>query len=169
MATVRLDTNHGAITLTIDEVGAPNTAANFLQYVREGHYDGTIFHRVIRDFMIQGGGFTPGMKQKATRAPIAHEGKVSSAAGLRNTRGTIAMARTNEPHSASCQFFINVVDNGFLDFSQEGGNGWGYVVFGHVTEGMDVVDKIRAVPTTRSGFHNDVPRDDVVIERATVV
>jgi len=169
MALVCLHTTLGAITLDIDEAGAPRTATNFLQYVRDGHYDGTIFHRVIRDFMIQGGGFLPGMKQKPGRAPIEHEGKASSAAGLRNNRGTIAMARTNEPHSASCQFFINVVDNDFLNFTQEGGNGWGYVVFGRVSEGMDVVDRIRTVSTTRSGFHNDVPIEDVVIERAIVI
>ncbi len=119
--------------------------------------------------MIQGGGFTSGMKQKTTRAPIAHEGAVSSAAGLRNVRGTAAMARTNDPHSASAQFFINVVDNAFLDFKQEGGNGWGYVVFGRVSSGMDVVDKIRAVATRRAGFHDDVPVEDVVIERASIV
>ncbi|MCX8097758.1 MAG: peptidylprolyl isomerase [Casimicrobiaceae bacterium] len=169
MARVRLQTSLGSITLEIDELGAPKTAANFLEYVRSGHYDGTIFHRVIRDFVIQGGGFTPGMHKKPTRPPIPHEGKVSSAAGLRNARGTIAMARTSEPHSASCQFFINVVDNAFLDFKEEASTGWGYVVFGRVVEGMDVVDRIRAVATTRVGPHNDVPVEDVVIERATVL
>lgn len=169
MATVTLSTNHGDITLDIDEVGAPKTAANFLQYVREGHYNGTIFHRVIKDFMIQGGGFEPGMKQKAVRAAIEHEGQVTSASGLKNSRGAIAMARTNDPHSATAQFFINTVDNGFLDFKAPSGQNWGYVAFGKVSAGMDVVDKIREVATGQAGFHGDVPRQDVVINSATIV
>jgi peptidyl-prolyl cis-trans isomerase B (cyclophilin B) len=167
MANVTLSTNHGDIAVFIDEANAPNTAANFLQYVRDGHYDGTIFHRVIKDFMIQGGGFEPGMKQKAVRAAIEHEGATTSAAGLKNARGTLAMARTNDPHSATAQFFINTVDNGFLDFKSASGNGWGYTVFGNVTSGMEVVDKIRAVATGQSGFHGDVPKQDVVITKAT--
>jgi peptidyl-prolyl cis-trans isomerase B (cyclophilin B) len=168
MATVTLNTNHGAITLDIDETNAPNTAANFLQYVRDKHYDGTIFHRVIANFMIQGGGMNPGMGQKPTRATIAHEGEATSKAGLKNNRGTIAMARTNDPHSASSQFFINVVDNDFLNFQAPQGNAWGYVVFGKVTAGMDVVDAIRKTPTRSSGFHQDVPAQDVVITSATI-
>ncbi len=168
MATVILNTNHGDITLDIDEVCAPKTAANFLSYVKSGHYDGTIFHRVIKDFMIQGGGFEPGMKQKAVGAPLEHEGVFSSAAGLKNTRGTLAMARTNDPHSATAQFFINTVDNDFLNFKAPSGNGWGYAVFGKVTGGMDVVEKIRAVPTGQSGFHGDVPKQDVMINKATI-
>ncbi|MGL4231895.1 MAG: peptidylprolyl isomerase [Casimicrobium sp.] len=168
MAQVTLTTNHGNITLDIDEVGAPKTAANFLQYVREGHYDGTIFHRVIKDFMIQGGGFEPGMKQKAVREAIEHEGQVTSASGLKNTRGTVAMARTNDPHSATAQFFINTVDNGFLDFKAPSGQNWGYAVFGKVVDGLDVVEKIRGVATGQSGFHGDVPKQDVVITKAVI-
>jgi peptidyl-prolyl cis-trans isomerase B (cyclophilin B) len=168
MATVQLETNHGTITLDIDEVNAPATAANFLQYVRDGHYDGTIFHRVIPNFMIQGGGFAAGMHQKPTRANIAHEGVKTSAAGLVNNRGTVAMARTNDPHSASSQFFINTVDNDFLNFSAPSGNAWGYAVFGKVSAGMDVVDAIRKVATRSSGFHQDVPAQDVVIVKASV-
>jgi peptidyl-prolyl cis-trans isomerase B (cyclophilin B) len=168
MAQVTLSTNHGDIVLSIDEVGAPNTAKNFLKYVREGHYDGTIFHRVIKDFMIQGGGFEPGMKQKAVGAPIEHEGQLSSAAGLKNTRGTVAMARTNDPHSATAQFFINTVDNDFLNYRNPTAQGFGYVVFGHVTAGMDVVEKIREVPTGQAGFHGDVPKQDVMIQKAIV-
>jgi peptidyl-prolyl cis-trans isomerase B (cyclophilin B) len=163
MATVTLTTNHGDITLNIDEVGAPNTAKNFLQYVRDGHYDGTIFHRVIKDFMIQGG-----MKQKPVREAIAHEGQLSSAAGLKNMRGTVAMARTNDPNSATAQFFINTVDNDFLNYRNPTPQGYGYVVFGNVTAGMDVVEKIRGVATGQSGFHGDVPKQDVVITKAVV-
>jgi peptidyl-prolyl cis-trans isomerase B (cyclophilin B) len=169
MAQVTLTTNHGDIVLSIDETGAPNTAKNFLQYARNGHYDGTIFHRVIKDFMIQGGGFEPGMKQKAVGAPIEHEGQLSSAAGLKNARGTVAMARTNDPHSATAQFFINTVDNDFLNYRNPTPQGFGYVVFGKVTSGMDVVDKIREVPTGQAGFHGDVPKQDVMIQKATVV
>jgi peptidyl-prolyl cis-trans isomerase B (cyclophilin B) len=169
MANVTLTTNHGDITLFIDEANAPKTAANFLSYVKSGHYDGTIFHRVIKDFMVQCGGFEPGMKQKAVGAPLEHEGVATSAAGLKNDRGTIAMARTNDPHSATAQFFINTVDNDFLNFKAPSGNGWGYTVFGKVTGGMDVVEKIRGVPTGQSGFHGDVPKQDVVITKAVVV
>jgi peptidyl-prolyl cis-trans isomerase B (cyclophilin B) len=168
MANVILTTTHGDITLFIDEVKAPLSAANFLQYVRDGHYDGTIFHRVIKDFMIQGGGFEPGMKQKAVRAPVQHEGVATSAAGLKNDRGTVAMARTNDPHSATAQFFINTVDNDFLNFKSPSGNGWGYTVFGNVTAGMDVVEKLRNVPTGQSGFHGDVPKQDVMITKAVI-
>ena len=162
---VKLHTNHGVITLELDTERAPQTVANFLSYVESGHYDGTIFHRVIGNFMIQGGGFAPGMKQKDCKAPIENE----AANGLKNKRGTVAMARTNDPHSATAQFFINVVDNDFLDFKSPMGQGWGYCVFGEVTEGMDVVDAIRGVRTGSKGFHQDVPVEDVVIEKAEVV
>ena len=165
MTQVRLVTNHGDIVLALDDENAPATVANFLQYVRDKHYDDTIFHRVIDGFMIQGGGFAPGMQQKKTRAPIAHEG----ANGLRNKRYTVAMARTGDPHSASAQFFINVGDNAFLDFKSPGGNGWGYTVFGKVVEGKDVVDKIKGVATARSGHHENVPTSDVVIKSAELV
>jgi peptidyl-prolyl cis-trans isomerase B (cyclophilin B) len=162
---VILHTNHGDIGIELDADSAPKTVENFLQYARDGHYDNTLFHRVIGNFMIQGGGMEPGMKQKPTRAPVANE----AANGLKNKRYTVAMARTNDPHSATAQFFINVADNDFLDFKSPGGNGWGYCVFGKVVQGQDVVDKIKAVPTGSSGFHQDVPRDDVVIVRAEVV
>jgi peptidyl-prolyl cis-trans isomerase B (cyclophilin B) len=160
---VKLHTNHGVITLEVDAERAPQTVANFLAYVEAGHYDNTIFHRVIGNFMIQGGGFEPGMKQKDTRAPIKNE----AGNGLSNTVGTIAMARTSDPHSATAQFFINVNDNLFLD-KEQSQDGWGYCVFGRVIEGMDVVNKIKGVATGRSGFHQDVPKEDVVIERAEV-
>ncbi|MCQ9373987.1 peptidylprolyl isomerase [Methyloversatilis sp. XJ19-13] len=160
---VKLHTNHGVITLELDAEKAPQTVANFLAYVEAGHYNNTIFHRVIGNFMIQGGGFEPGMKQKDTQAPIKNE----SANGLSNTVGTVAMARTSDPHSASSQFFINVGNNLFLDKDQAQ-DGWGYCVFGRVSEGMDVVEKIKAVRTGRSGFHQDVPVEDVLIERAEV-
>ena len=160
---VKLHTNHGVITLELDAEKAPQTVANFLAYVEAGHYDNTIFHRVIGNFMIQGGGFEPGMKQKDTRAPIKNE----AGNGLSNTVGTIAMARTSDPHSATAQFFINVNDNLFLD-KEQSQDGWGYCVFGRVIEGMDVVNKIKGVATGRSGFHQDVPKEDVVIERAEV-
>ena len=162
---VKLQTNLGTITLELDAEKAPKTVENFLAYVKAGHYDNTIFHRVIKNFMIQGGGFEPGMQQKPTNAPIENE----AANGLKNKRGTIAMARTNDPHSATAQFFINVVDNDFLDFKSPSGSGWGYCVFGQVVEGMDVVDQIKAVRTGSKGFHQDVPVDDVVIEKAEVV
>jgi peptidyl-prolyl cis-trans isomerase B (cyclophilin B) len=160
---IKLHTNHGVIALELDAEKAPATVANFIAYAEAGHYDNTIFHRVINGFMIQGGGFEPGMKQKSTREPIENEAKN----GLRNERGTIAMARTSDPHSASAQFFINVADNDFLD-NDKCQDGWGYCVFGRVADGMDVVDKIKNVKTSRSGFHQDVPVEDVVIERAEV-
>ncbi len=162
---IKLTTNHGVIMLDLNTEKAPKTVANFLAYVEAGHYDNTVFHRVIKNFMIQGGGFEPDMKQKPCKAPIENE----AANGLRNKRGSIAMARTGEPHSATAQFFINVVDNDFLDFKAPSGQGWGYCVFGEVSEGIDVVDKIRAVRTGNKGFHQDMPVDDVIIEKAEVV
>jgi peptidyl-prolyl cis-trans isomerase B (cyclophilin B) len=162
---VRLTTNHGPIVLELEDDDAPATVANFLQYVRDGHYDNTLFHRVIDGFMIQGGGFSPGMSQKPTRAPVANE----AGNGLKNKRHTVAMARTSEPHSATAQFFINVGDNDFLDYKGPSPQGWGYCVFGKVVEGGDVVDRIKGVATARSGFHQDVPREDVVITRAEVL
>lgn len=161
---VRLHTNFGVIGIELDSVKAPKSTENFLAYVQSGHYDNTIFHRVINGFMIQGGGFAPGMQQKPTRAPIDNEANN----GLRNTKYTVAMARTSDPHSATAQFFINVADNDFLNHTSPSGQGWGYCVFGKVTEGTDVVDKIRAVRTTRAGGHQDVPETDVIIERAEV-
>ena len=162
---IKLHTNHGVITLKLFADKAPATAANFEQYVKDGHYDGTIFHRVIGNFMIQGGGFEPGMKQKSTRAPIKNEANN----GLSNKVGTIAMARTMDPHSASAQFFINVSDNSFLDHTAPTTQGWGYAVFGEVVEGMDVVNKIKGVATGNRSGHGDVPLDDVIIEKAVVV
>ena len=162
---IKLTTNHGVITLELDAEKAPKTVANFTAYVEAGHYDGTIFHRVIDGFMIQGGGMSAGMKEKGTNAPIENE----AGNGLKNDRGTVAMARTNDPHSATAQFFINVKDNDFLNFRAPSGSGWGYCVFGKVVEGMDVVDKIRAVKTGNKGFHQDVPVEDVVIEKAEIV
>lgn len=161
---VILKTNYGDITIELDFEKAPKTAENFVQYVKEGFYDGTIFHRVINNFMIQGGGFEPGMKQKATRDPIENEADN----GLANDSGTIAMARTMDPHSASAQFFINVKDNDFLNHSAKTAQGWGYAVFGKVTDGMDVVDKIKAVATTMAAGHQDVPAEDVIINSAVV-
>jgi peptidyl-prolyl cis-trans isomerase B (cyclophilin B) len=166
---IKLTTNHGAITLELDAEKAPKTVANFLSYVESGHYDGTIFHRVIGNFMIQGGGMGVGMKEKETLAPIENEAAMSSKAGLKNDRYTVAMARTNDPHSATAQFFINVADNDFLNHRAPSGQGWGYCVFGRVVDGMDVVDKIKGVKTGNKGFHQDVPVDDVVIEKAEVV
>ncbi|HOB66869.1 peptidylprolyl isomerase [Ottowia sp.] len=157
--------DRGVITLELDEAKAPKSVANFLAYVNAGHYDNTVFHRVIKNFMIQGGGFEPGMKQKPTQAPITNEADN----GLKNAPYTVAMARTSDPHSATAQFFINTVDNDFLNFKAPSAQGWGYAVFGKVVSGQDVVDAIRAVPTTRKGFHDDVPRDDVVIEKAVTV
>jgi peptidyl-prolyl cis-trans isomerase B (cyclophilin B) len=162
---VKLHTNFGVITLELDEARAPESAKNFLEYVRSGHYANTVFHRVIDGFMVQGGGFEPGMKQKPTRAPVKNEAQN----GLKNTRYTVAMARTSEPHSATAQFFINVNDNGFLDHTAPNPQGWGYCVFGRVTEGTDVVDRIKAVKTGRRGMHQDVPAEDVIIERAEVI
>lgn len=164
---IKLHTNFGVIGIEVDTVNTPKTAQNFIDYVQSGHYDGTIFHRVIDGFMVQGGGFLPGMEQKETKAPIENEAKQGIAAGLKNTIGTLAMARTSDPHSASAQFFINVGNNDFLDYP--GQDGWGYAVFGKVVEGMDVVEKIKGVPTGRNGFHRDVPAQDVVIERAEIV
>ncbi|KAA0264387.1 peptidylprolyl isomerase B [Hafnia alvei] len=161
---VTFHTNHGDIVIKTFDDKAPATVANFLEYCREGFYDNTIFHRVINSFMIQGGGFESGMKQKETKAPIKNEANN----GLKNTRGTLAMARTNDPHSATAQFFINVVDNDFLNFRSERPDGWGYAVFAEVVEGLDVVDKIKAVSTGRSGMHQDVPREDVIIKSVTV-
>jgi peptidyl-prolyl cis-trans isomerase B (cyclophilin B) len=165
MAKVQLNTSMGNITLTLNDELAPKSTENFLDYVRSGHYDGTIFHRVIANFMVQGGGMTAGMKQKPTKATIENEADN----GLPNKRGSVAMARTNDPHSASSQFFINVVDNAFLNFSAPTSQGWGYAVFGEVTEGMDVVDAIRQVKTGSSGFHQDVPKEDVTIITATIL
>ena len=162
---IKLHTNHGVITLNLFADKAPETVANFIQYVIDGHYDNTIFHRVISNFMIQGGGFDSNMKQKSTRETIKNEANN----GLSNKLGTIAMARTMEPHSASAQFFINVKDNDFLDHSAPTTQGWGYTVFGEVVEGMDVVDAIKSVATTSKGGHQDVPRDDVIIEKAEIV
>ena len=162
---VDLETSHGTIRLELDAAKAPKTVENFVAYVKAGHYDNTIFHRVIPGFMIQGGGFEPGMKQKATNAPIENEANN----GLRNKRYTVAMARTSAPHSASAQFFINATDNGFLDHTSPTPQGWGYAVFGQVVSGQDVVDAIERVPTGNRAGHADVPREDVTILRATVV
>lgn len=162
---IKLHTNHGVITLQLFADKAPETVANFIQYVKDGHYDNTIFHRVISNFMIQGGGFEPGMEQKGTRASIKNEADN----GLSNKLGTIAMARTMEPHSASAQFFINVKDNNFLDHSAPTIQGWGYTVFGEVVDGMDVVNAIKEVDTTNRAGHQDVPVEDVIIEKAEVI
>lgn len=162
---IKLHTSLGEITLELDAEKAPKTVKNFIEYVESGHYNGTIFHRVIEGFMIQGGGMTADMEQKPTRETIENEANN----GLKNARGTVAMARTQAPHSASAQFFINVADNEFLNYRSPDLNGWGYCVFGKVVEGMDVVDKIRAVKTGRRGFFQDVPAEDVVIVRAEVV
>ncbi|SDI51571.1 peptidylprolyl isomerase [Variovorax sp. OV700] len=157
--------NYGVITLELDSVKAPKSSENFVSYVKNGHYDNTVFHRVIPGFMVQGGGFEPGMKQKPTGAEIENEANN----GLKNDNYTVAMARTSAPHSATAQFFINVADNGFLNHTAPSAQGWGYAVFGKVTGGADVVDKIKAVKTGRKGFHDDVPLEDVVIEKAVVV
>jgi len=162
---VELQTNHGNIRIELDTANAPKSSENFLAYVRSGHFDGTIFHRVIDGFMIQGGGFEPGMKQKPTLAPIQNEANN----GLKNERYTLAMARTSDPHSATAQFFINVADNAFLNHTAPSAQGWGYAVFGKVVEGQDVVDKIKSVKTGRKGFHDDVPQEDVVILKAVEV
>ncbi|MEW5891874.1 MAG: peptidylprolyl isomerase [Pseudomonadota bacterium] len=162
---VKLHTNFGTISLELDPAKAPDTVANFLQYVRDGFYDNTIFHRVIDGFMIQGGGFTPDMEQKETRAPIQNEAHN----GLKNAAYTIAMARTPNPHSATAQFFINVSDNGFLDFTEPSPRGYGYCVFGRVVEGRDVVDRIKKVPTGSRAGHQDVPVEPVIIERAELI
>ncbi|MBF7730684.1 peptidylprolyl isomerase [Pseudomonas sp. N040] len=162
---IKLHTNFGVITLELFDEQAPQTAANFKQYVKSGHYDGTIFHRVISNFMIQGGGFEPGMKQKPVGTPIKNE----ASKALSNKTGTIAMARTSDPHSATAQFFINVKDNDFLDHSSPTPQGWGYAVFGRVTEGLEVVEKIKGVATGSRGGHQDVPNDDVIIEKAEII
>jgi peptidyl-prolyl cis-trans isomerase B (cyclophilin B) len=161
---IELHTNHGVIKLELNAEKAPKTVENFLNYVNKGHYDNTVFHRVIDGFMIQGGGFEPGMQQKPTDAPVDNEANN----GLKNVRGSVAMARTNDPHSASAQFFINLSDNEFLNFSAPTAQGWGYCVFGEVVEGLEVVDAIRKVKTGSKGFHQDVPVDDVIIEKALV-
>ncbi|MFJ5777056.1 peptidylprolyl isomerase [Streptomyces sp. NPDC093094] len=165
MSRVELTTNFGRIVLELADAEAPKTVENFLTYVRNGHYDGTIFHRVIETFMIQGGGFTAEMAQKPTLAPVQNEADN----GLKNTEYTVAMARTGDPHSATAQFFVNVSDNDFLDFKAKNPNGWGYAVFGKVTEGQEVVDQIKAVRTASSRGHQDVPTQPVVIESAKIV
>ena len=157
--------NLGVITLELDAEKAPKSTANFIEYVKKGHYDNTVFHRVIPGFMVQGGGFEPGMKQKPTGAEIENEANN----GLKNAVYTVAMARTSAPHSATAQFFINVADNDFLNHTAPSAQGWGYAVFGKVVKGTEVVDKIKAVKTGRKGFHDDVPLEDVVIEKAVVV
>jgi peptidyl-prolyl cis-trans isomerase B (cyclophilin B) len=162
---VRLHTSFGPITIELDAAKAPKTVANFLRYVASGHYDKTLFHRVINGFMIQGGGFESGMRQKPTAAPIENE----AANGLRNEKYTVAMARTADPHSATAQFFINVADNDFLNYTAPTVQGWGYCVFGRVVEGTDVVDKIKSVRTIRYGMHQDVPEQEVLIERAEIL
>ncbi|TMH63711.1 MAG: peptidyl-prolyl cis-trans isomerase [Betaproteobacteria bacterium] len=159
---VVLHTNYGKIALELEQEHAPKTVANFLGYVRAGHFDNTLFHRVIDGFMIQGGGFTPDFKTKATGAPIENE----AGNGLKNERYTVAMARTNDPHSATAQFFINVADNDFLNHRSRDANGWGYCVFGRVVAGTEVVDRIKDVPTGNRSMHQNVPKQDVVIERA---
>jgi peptidyl-prolyl cis-trans isomerase B (cyclophilin B) len=163
--TVQMDTSAGSLRIELDDVAAPASTANFLAYVKAGHYDGTVFHRVIKGFMIQGGGFEPGMKQKGTQAPIKNE----ASNGLKNKHYTLAMARTSDPHSATAQFFINTTDNAFLDFKSESTQGWGYAVFGRVVEGTEVVDAIERVRTGRKGFHDDVPLEDVLITRAVEI
>lgn len=161
---VTFQTNHGDITLELYADKAPKTVENFLSYVKDGFYDNTIFHRVIDGFMIQGGGFTADMEQKDTKAPIDNEANN----GVTNEAGTVAMARTNDPHSATAQFFINVKDNDFLNFSSESMNGWGYCVFGKITKGMDVVEKIKNVKTGNKGYHQDVPVEAVIIEKTII-
>jgi peptidyl-prolyl cis-trans isomerase B (cyclophilin B) len=163
--TIKMDTSAGSLVIELDDVAAPLSTANFLSYVAKGHYDGTVFHRVIKGFMLQGGGFEVGMKQKPCDAPIQNEANN----GLKNKRYTLAMARTNDPHSATAQFFINTVDNAFLDHTAPSAQGWGYAVFGKVVQGMDVVEAIEKVRTGRKGFHDDVPLEDVRIERVTEV
>ncbi len=161
---ITLKTNLGDIKLKLDFEKAPITAENFKKYAQDGFYDGTIFHRVIKGFMAQGGGFSSGMAEKTTRESIQNEANN----GLSNKRGTIAMARTNDPHSASAQFFINLSDNDFLDHKNESTSGWGYCVFGEVVEGMDIVDKMTSVATGRMGFHDDVPKEEIIIEKVIV-
>jgi peptidyl-prolyl cis-trans isomerase B (cyclophilin B) len=162
---VELQTSKGNIRIELDEARAPESVKNFLSYVKKGHYDGTVFHRVIKGFMIQGGGFEPGMKQKPSDAPVRNEANN----GLKNDHYTLAMARTSDPHSATAQFFVNTTDNAFLNFKSESASGWGYAVFGKVVSGQDVVDAIEGVKTGRKGFHDDVPLEDVVIQQAVVL
>ena len=162
MSRIQFKTNHGDFVIELNEELAPISSANFLEYVKSGHYNGTIFHRVISNFMIQGGGMEVGMKQKETRENIENEAQN----GLKNVRGSVAMARTSDPHSASSQFFINVVDNGFLNHTSPTPQGWGYAVFGMVTEGLEVIEAIREVPTGSSGHHQDVPTEDVIVLEA---
>jgi peptidyl-prolyl cis-trans isomerase B (cyclophilin B) len=162
---VKLQTSMGDIVIELETEKAPVTTENFLRYVRDGFYDNTVFHRVINGFMVQGGGFEPGLKQKPVRAPIENE----AGNGLKNDAYTVAMARTSDPHSATAQFFLNVVNNNFLNFRSASADGHGYCVFGKVVEGRDVVDKIKAVPTGNRGFHQDVPAEDVVIKKAEIV
>ena len=157
--------NHGVVTLELYKDKAPDSTANFLEYVNKGHYDNTVFHRVIPGFMVQGGGFEPGMKEKKSGTPIANE----AGNGLKNDNYTVAMARTNDPHSATAQFFINVADNGFLNHTAPSAQGWGYAVFGKVVGGTDIVDKLKVAKTSRKGFHDDVPNDDLVIEKAVAL
>ena len=161
---VEMHTSKGLITLELDAEKAPVTVANFIEYVNSGHFDGTIFHRVIPGFVIQGGGLESGMKEKPTQAPIENEADN----GLKNVTGSICMARTNDPHSATSQFFINLKDNQFLDHTEKSPQGWGYAVFGQVTDGMDVVEAIAAVQTGNAGFHQDVPVEDIVVEKVTI-
>mgnify|MGYP001571728801 FL=1 len=161
---VEMHTSKGLITLELDAEKAPVTVANFIEYVKSGHFDGTIFHRVIPGFVIQGGGLESGMKEKPTQAPIENEADN----GLKNVTGSICMARTNDPHSATSQFFINLKDNQFLDHTEKSPQGWGYAVFGQVTDGMDVVEAIAAVQTGNAGFHQDVPVEDIVVEKVTI-
>ncbi len=165
MSKVKIQTSMGDIVVELETEKAPVSAENFLQYVRDGFYDNTVFHRVINGFMVQGGGFEPGMKQKSVREPIENE----AGNGLKNDAYTVAMARTSDPHSATAQFFFNVVNNNFLNFRAASADGFGYCVFGKVVEGRDVVDKIKAVPTGNRGFHQDVPAEDVVIKKAEIV
>lgn len=165
MSKVKFQTSMGDIVIELDTEKAPVTAENFLQYVREGFYDNTVFHRVINGFMVQGGGFEPGLKQKPVRAPIENE----AANGVKNDAYTVAMARTSDPHSATAQFFFNVVNNNFLNFRAANADGFGYCVFGNVVQGREVIDKIKAVPTGNRGFHQDVPTEDVVVKKAEIV
>lgn len=165
LTVIRMTTSLGVIDIELFEKEAPVSAQNFADYAKEGFFDGLIFHRVIPDFVIQGGGFMPGMKRRETRAPIPNEADN----GLQNLRGTLSMARTNDPHSATSQFFINLKDNAFLDHSGKNPNGWGYAVFGKVVAGMDVVDKIAAAPTGSQAGHEDVPDEDVVVEKAEIL
>ncbi len=162
---VKIETTLGDITLELDAKNAPISTENFITYVKSGHYDGTIFHRVIPNFMVQGGGMNPDMSEKPSKASIQNEANN----GLKNDKGTVAMARTNDPHSASAQFFINIKDNDFLNFRSEDMQGWGYAVFGKVVDGMDVVDKIEKVQTGDTGFHQDVPQDPIILNKVTVI